>query len=203
MRKNAIFLSRNDVIYKGITYDIDYFLKNVVNKKKRNVFIIGEDMYIKVHNVESKEDLKVDNINLLIKKYFGDSDNYLIHYEISKDKNNIYIYAIRGGVYVERLCEAPIVVNIVPIQISIVKLCNKIIKEKDYMCTFVYRNLYYYISVKGGYIIESLIKSNLEEIKDILSNIDGAIYVDDDIKGEIEGNKINLKERSIYNENVC
>ena len=162
MISSLIEVSEEKIFYKNEIYKFSIEnIKKLNFGKRRKVLILGEDLYIK--KVELNKGVKANEgyIENIIERAFGSNDDYLFDYNILKSKSEIIIYAIKGGLRIRELCDGCESLNIIPIQIYFLNKLKKDIKEKEWEALFTYRENNYYIFYKDGYILRSIVESDM------------------------------------------
>ena len=190
LNESVIYIKNNKVIYNDLEYDYQTIKDKLKNSAKRIVVILNEDIYVK--RIEFNRKQSIDNF---ISNEFGEDEDYLFHYYYLNNKKEVVIYAVKGGNLVLSLCEGIKKVKIIPVQIHIIKILNKLIKSKNWKVIFQFKGSYYYISYLDNYIKSSYVE---QKIIDILEKVNEEndfdnMYIDSNISN------VNLRNTSKVN----
>jgi len=147
-----IQVRERSLIYKGKIYDYVDFLKNSTFPRKRFLVILDENLYINKVNIKEEKRANEQTVSKIIKESFGNCDDFLFNYEIMNDKQTLYIYGIKGGIKVARLCKGARDVKVIPVQIWVADKLKDKIKEKSWQCIFKYQKVYYFFSILEDFI---------------------------------------------------
>lgn len=179
-----------NLIYKGEIYGYMDFLKRFKFLKKRILVILDETLYVNKVNIR---EMKISNekiVGKVIKESFGSGEDFLFNYEVTKDKENLYIYGVKGGVKVSNLCKDARVIKIIPVQIWVIDRLKVKIKEKSWKCIFKYMDVYYYCVIVDSLLEVALVKDNIKSFNNKLQELleEETLYLDNTInKLDISG----------------
>lgn len=163
MESNLIEVCDEKIFYKNDIYKFSLEnIKKINLGKKRKVLILGEDLYTKKVKLNKKVKIREEDIENVIERAFGSGEDYLFHYNISKRKAELIIYAIKGGMRIRELCDGASSIKIIPIQIYFLKKFKRRIKENEWEALFSYKENQYYIFYKDGYIFKSFVESDIK-----------------------------------------
>lgn len=163
LEESLVLMGRNIVIYKGITYEHQSFFENIKLKRKRYIIILDEDIYVKKISINTKSILNYE-ITKIKEESFGKDEEYLIDYNINKKENIVYIYAIKGGNKVSKLCYGAKKAQVVPLQFYVMRKLKTKIKDKVYGFIFKYSDNYYYYFFNKGFVEESYVLKDVESL---------------------------------------
>lgn len=166
------------------------FLKISRYIKKLVFIILNQDIYIrKIKNNLKKID--EDSINKIKELEFGKEEDFLIDYEVSENKEIIYMYALRGGENISKLAKYSKELSVVPIQVQYKKKFEKLLNKSSYQCIFCYLDVFYYLNVEDKHMkicsIYKELNDALEFIKEVCPH--NILYVDEGVN--IKDNIIN------------
>ncbi|MBV7275048.1 hypothetical protein JMF89_04935 [Clostridiaceae bacterium UIB06] len=151
-----------------------------VNFKKKNLFIIldGEELYIKIMILPKLKKEKIYEIIRSELEYrFKNIDNIMFTYQIIKD-NGSNLEAIvlclnwsRMDLVEDCVKRGAKLKGIYPIQFCILDNYKRIIKEKKYIFTFLYKGILYFLACSDNKIIaNSVVKPFIE--KNFMNELD-------------------------------
>lgn len=201
MENSIIEVCDEKIFYKNESYR--FSIENIKNLKfgrKRSLVILGEDLYTQKVKLNKKIKFKEKDIENVIKKSFGNNEDYLFHYSISKRKLELILYAIQGGNKVKELCNGASSIKVTPLQIYFSDKFKNKIKEKEWQCLFAYKECYYYILYKDDFIYKTYVEKDISRFIDRYvgnEEKDNVVtYVDNNIFKEInnEYNNVILKD---------
>ncbi len=183
IRKDIIKINGDIIIYKDEKYEYLDFIKLSKHIKKAVLFILNQDIYIRKIDIGTCK-LSEEKINNIKELEFGKEENLLIHYEVDKNKNNVYIYALSEGEKVSCLAKNLKELRVIPIQMQYKKKLEKVVHKKNYQCIFSYLDVFYYLNVEDGHMKICNIYENLYDVLDFIKkmNLDNALYVGSGIK---------------------
>lgn len=181
MNKSIIYIKNNSIIYNNTEYESGELKTNKKLYDKRILFILEQDLYIKKMDFHKNQ-----SVNNLIMSEFGENEDYLFDYKMSKDKKQIVVYAIKGGNTVLLLCDGAKAVKVIPIQIYITNSIKKLIKDKIWNAISKFKGSYYFIAYKDKYIKCSYVEKNIDNLIERIkeNNYLEDLYVDINIKCE-------------------
>lgn len=159
-------------IYKGNEYNRNNYseLLDSVSRKRRIIFL-SQILLIKKYGVNSINKEIGDFIEKKINEDFSDKDNFLFSYEYNKKDNLAYLYSIRNNNLIS-LTNDSTELTIEPIQFYIKnKVIRKIKNSKDSNILFKVNNIFHVLSLENGYIINSVIANNEDEVCKTISLI--------------------------------
>lgn len=159
-------------IYKGNEYNRNNYseLLDSVSRKRRIIFL-SQILLIKKYGVNSINKEIGDFIEKKINEDFSDKDNFLFSYEYNKKDNLAYLYSIRNNNLIS-LTNDSTELTIEPIQFYIKnKVISKIKNSKDSNILFKVNNIFHVLSLENGYIINSVIANNEDEVCKTISLI--------------------------------
>ncbi|WP_143314362.1 hypothetical protein [Clostridium sp. HBUAS56017] len=190
MKESIVLISRNILIYNKISYDYKSFYEKIKLLKKRYIVVLDEDIYIKKVSTNLKDLVNID-IEKIKEESFGRDEEYLMDYKVCKKAGILYIYSIKGGIRISKLCDGANRVKIIPIQMYMMEKIRRKIKKKSYICIFSYNEIYYYNLILDGFLEEAHVFNDLENLMKKLVSIEtcDVIYVESGIK------KINLSDK--------
>lgn len=184
-----IQVREKSLIYKGKIYEYMDFFKNIKIARKRILVILDENLYINKVDIREEKEKPEKIVSKVIKESFGDGDDFLFDCEVAKDKRTLYIYGVKGGIKVAKLCKGASDIKVIPLQIWLVNKLKDRIKEKSWQCIFKYMEVYYYFSIIEGLVELTFAQDNIylfnNKFKDLQNK--GTIYLDNKI------NVINIK----------
>ena len=105
--------------------------------------------------------MKEEEIQTVIERAFGSSEDFLFHYEFSRRKGELIIYAVKGGMKIRELCQGAASITVEPIQMCFFKKFKKNVREKNWETLFSYKGNYYYISCDNNFIARSFVDTSL------------------------------------------
>jgi hypothetical protein len=186
-----VLISKNTLTYNGLAYDYKSFFENIKLLKKRCILILDEDVYIKKVNINSKKILNED-IEKIKEESFGKDEEYLIDYKINEKGGILYIYAIKGGMKVLKVCDGANKAQVIPLQMYVMEKLRKKIKEKSYKCVFTYNDIYYYYSFKEGFVEESRVYKDVDILLEKISKVESQdiLYIEEGV------NNLNFSDRT-------
>lgn len=162
MENNLIEICNEKIFYKNNTYKFSLeSLRGIKLGKKRKVVILGEDLYTKKIKLNKRVKVKEEEIQNVIERAFGSSEDFLFHYEFSRRKGELIIYAVKGGMKIRELCQGAAAIKVEPIQIYFFNKFRKKVREKKWETLFSYKDSYYYISCNEKFISRSFVDNNL------------------------------------------
>ena len=162
MENNLIEICNEKIFYKNIIYKFSLDnLRKIKLGKKRKVVILGEDLYTKKIKLNRKVKVKEEEIQNVIERAFGSSEDFLFHYEFSRRKGELIIYAVKGGMKIRELCQGAASITVEPIQMCFFKKFKKNVREKNWETLFSYKGNYYYISCDNNFIARSFVDTSL------------------------------------------
>ena len=85
----------------------------------------------------------------------------MFHYEFSRRKGELIIYAVKGGMKIRELCQGAASITVEPIQMCFFKKFKKNVREKNWETLFSYKGNYYYISCDNNFIARSFVDTSL------------------------------------------
>ena len=137
MENNLIEICNEKIFYKNNTYNFSLeILRGIKLGKKRKVIILGEDLYTKKIKLNRKVKVKEEEIQTVIERAFGSSEDFLFHYEFSRRKGELIIYAVKGGMKIRELCQGAASITVEPIQMCFFKKFKKNVREKNWETLF-------------------------------------------------------------------
>lgn len=168
-------------IYKGNEYNRNNYseLLDSVSRKRRIIFL-SQQLLIKKYGFNSSNRVIGDFIEKKINEDFSDKDNFLFNYEYNKKDNLAYLYSIRNNNLIS-LTNDSTELNIEPIQFYIKnKVISRIKNSKDSNILFKVNNIFHVLSLEKGYIINSVIANNEDEVCKTISliNNDKLLIID-------------------------
>ncbi|WP_310939815.1 hypothetical protein [Clostridium sp. SHJSY1] len=199
-------MGKKKFIYKGFAYEKQTFLDDINLSKTRYIIILDEDIYVKRTSVNYKE-ISNDKIEKIKEESFGKDEEYLIDYNFNKKEDVLYIYAIKGGKVVSKLCNGANKIKVVPLQFYVMQKLRKKIRDKIYVCGFKYMEKYYYYYFNNGFVEESYVFKDLEDMIKKINIIENkcVLYIEKGIDYRKFVYKIKIQElelRRILNEKV-
>lgn len=190
MSSSYIQVREKSLIYKGKIYEYMDFLKNVKIAKKRIIVILDENLYINKVDIKEEKGTNENRVSKVIKESFGNGDDFLFNYEVAEDKQALYIYGVKGGINVAKLCKGASHIKVIPVQIWVVNKLKDRIKEKSWQCIFKYMKVYYYCSIIQGLVGLTFAQENINLFNNKFQELlnEEALYLDNtineiDIKG--------------------
>ena len=144
-----------------------------------------------------------DSINKIKELEFGREEDFLIDYEISENKEIIYMYALRGGENISKLSKHSKELSVIPIQVQYKKKFEKLLHKKSYQCIFHYLNVFYYLNVENKHIKICSIYMELDDALEFIKEVcpHNILYVDEGV--DIKDNVINcIKVGDICNDEI-
>ncbi|MBS5938941.1 hypothetical protein [Clostridium sp.] len=152
-------------IYKGNEYNRNNYSELLDNiSRKRRIIFLSQILLIKKYGFNSSNTGIGDFIKKKINEDFSDKDNFLFSYEYNKKENIAYLYSIRNNNLISLTNDAS-ELTIEPIQFHIKnKIIRKIKNSKDSNILFKINNIFHVLSLEKGYIINSVIANNEEEV---------------------------------------
>lgn len=174
-------------IYKGNEYNRNNYseLLDSVSRKRKIIFL-SQILLIKKYGVNSINKEIGDFIEKKINEDFSDKDNFLFSYEYNKKDNLAYLYSIRNNNLISLINDSA-ELTIEPIQFYIKnKVIRKIRNSKDSNILFKVNNIVHVLSLENGYIINSVIANNEDEVCKTISliNNDKLLIIDKSINIE-------------------
>lgn len=159
-------------IYKGNEYNRSNYSDLLDNiSRKRRIIYLSQILLIKKYGFKSRNTGISDFIKKKINEDFSDKDNFLFSYEYNKKDNLAYLYSIRNNNLISLTSDAA-ELTIEPIQFYIKnKVIRKIKNSMDSTILFKINNIFHIISLEKGYIINSVIANNEEEVYRAISLI--------------------------------
>ncbi|VYU62675.1 hypothetical protein [Clostridium tertium] len=160
-----IGIYKDNYIYKGNEYKKNN-CKELVDKllNKRNIVFLSQILLIKKYSLNSNKVKIEDFIEKKIDEDFSDIENFLFNYEYNKKDRIVYLYSIRNN-NVGLLCNNTKELTVDSIQFYIK---NKVIRKnknlKNSIIVFKINSIFHMILLKEGYIENSIIVTNKEEI---------------------------------------
>lgn len=160
-------------IYKGNEYNRNNYSELLDNiSRKRRIIFLSQILLIKKYGFNSSNTGIGDFIKKKINEDFSDKDNFLFSYEYNKKENIAYLYSIRNNNLISLTNDAS-ELTVEPIQFYIK---NKVIKEiknsKDSNVLFKINNIFHILSLENGYVINSVIVNNEDEVFKTISLIE-------------------------------
>ena len=132
MENNLIEICNEKIFYKNNTYKFSLDnLRGIKLGKKRKVVILGEDLYTKKIKLNKRVKVKEEEIQTVIERAFGSSEDFLFHYEFSRRKSELIIYAVKGGMKIRELCQGAASIKVEPIQMYFFKKFKKKVRERS------------------------------------------------------------------------
>ncbi|MBE6054160.1 MAG: hypothetical protein E7212_09650 [Clostridium sartagoforme] len=175
-------------LYKGIKYEnnsIDILLSKI--SKKRRIILCSHSILIKKYNYKGNNiDRFIDN---KISEDFSNRENLLFHYEIDKNKKDIYLYSIRNDNIKKLYIDAKELV-IEPIQFKVKKyLKNKIKGFGKFIIFYKVNKLSHLVKVQNDLITDTIISEDINEIINyfIKAKDNNYIFIKDKNIEEING----------------
>lgn len=175
-------------------------------RKKVKVVILAENIFIKVIECEKREfrnnSNKIINDNILM------DENTLIDYKYDAKSKKVFIYSLKQGYKVKKICEKVSNIKVKPLQYIIKEIVDKKVKkDKSYIILYKFYDYLYFIVVDEGYIYNTstleystnnlnyLIKKAIEiDSKRFIDNSISDVLVNDDIS---KFNDINIGKEVI------
>ncbi len=184
LKSSIIALNKENLIYEGVSYNYKDFLKEIKLLKNRIIIILNEGIYIKTIHLDSKNNNLQSYIDSYIEEDFGEEEDYLMDYKINKSKEKLYVYAIKGGRRITKLCKGAKELTVIPIQTIIMNKINKKYETKNYTCFFSYDGVCYYLKVRDKFMESSSNITNIEEVRKWIVNIElnEVIYITKDLE---------------------
>lgn len=144
-------------------FETDILLKKI--KKNRRIIIVEEPLLVRIKIFQDKKVIIEDFVQEIIEKEFSRYNDLLFHYEVDKENNKMFLYAIKNGAAIDKVLTGANNVEVIPIQKIIKNIIDKKYKNlKNYIFIIEIKKLYYLINVKNNYIISADIKDNLNEL---------------------------------------
>ncbi len=189
MENNLIEICNEKIFYKNNTYKFSLDnLRGIKLGKKRKVVILGEDLYTKKIKLNKRVKVKEEEIQTVIERAFGSSEDFLFHYEFSRRKSELIIYAVKGGMKIRELCQGAASIKVEPIQMYFFKKFKKKVREKSWETLFSYKENYYYISCNENFIVRSFVDTSLsrfiEKYLEMEREENLKTYIEEDISKE-------------------
>ena len=168
-----IGIYKDTYIYKGDEYNRNNYSELLDNiSKKRRIIFLSQILLIKKYGFYSSNAGIGDFIEKKINEDFSDKDNFLFSHEYNKKDNIVYLYSIRNNNLISLTNDAA-ELTIEPIQFYIKnKVIKKIKNSKDSNILFKINNIFHVLSLEKGYIINSVIANNEDEVFKTISLID-------------------------------
>lgn len=148
----------------------------------RNVFIIvqGEQIYVKLIEIPKVNKRKLNSIIKAELKYHFkniDIDSIMFTYDVFKDNGKsleIIVFCLnwdKDNIIEKCVEKGANIKGVYPIQFCILNNYKKLIKEREYILTFLYDNKLYFLACIDGKILANSViqdfdKDNFEEIMD-------------------------------------
>jgi len=179
-----IQVREKSLIYKGKIYEYLDFLKTIKLSKKIFLVILDENLYINKLGIKEDMETNEKRVNKVIEESFPSRDDFLFNYEITKDRQNLYIYGVKGGIKVAKLCKGASKIKVIPLQIWIVDRLKNKIKEQSWQIIFKYMNVYYYCFAIEGIVELAFAQENMglfpNKFQEFLNK--ETLYLDNTIK---------------------
>lgn len=190
--KDIVVVFRDRYVHKGKEYFSSSELRKKLNNfLKREIFIMDEDIFIKIYNYNEKN--IEEFIREKIQKDFINNKELLYHYEENKKNNKVYLYALRLG-KIENIISSKIKVR--PIIFLIKEIIIKNSKCDSFIGIVNINKKSYIIFVEEKNLIKYEITNDIKKIEGILeNNTDKKIFIDNNVEIEILKNKINILEK--------
>lgn len=144
-----------------------------VNLKKKNLFIIldGEELYIKIMILPKlKKEKLYEIIRSELEYRFKNIDNIMFTYQIIKDNGSnleaivLCLNCSRMDLVEECIKKGAKLKGIYPIQFCILDNYKRIIKDKKYIFTFLYKDILYFLACSDNKIVaNSVVKPFIEK----------------------------------------
>ena len=168
-----IGIYKDTYIYKGDEYNRNNYSELLDNiSKKRRIIFLSQILLIKKYGFYSSNSGIGNFIEKKINEDFSDKDNFLFSHEYNKKDNIVYLYSIRNNNLISLTNDAA-ELTIEPIQFYIKNKVIKTIKNsKDSNILFKINNIFHVLSLEKGYIINSVIANNEDEVFKTISLID-------------------------------
>jgi len=207
MRASYIQLREKSLIYKGEIYENIDLLKDIRFAKKMIIVILDESLYINKVDIRENKSSNEKIVCGVIKESFGNGDDFLFNYDVARDKQTLYIYGVKGGLKVAKLCKDARNIKVIPVQILVVNILKKGIKENAWQCIFKFMNVFYFCYIKDGILEFAFAQDNIKLFEYKLGELlnEEVLYLDNTINGlNINGiDKINYIELGrILNEKI-
>ena len=163
MENNLIEICNEKIFYKDNTYKFSLDnLREIKLGKKRKVVILGEDLYTKKIKLNRKVKVKEEEIQNVIERAFGSSEDFLFHYEFSRRKGELIIYAVKGGMKIRELCQGAASIKVEPIQMCFFNKFKKKVRENYILCdnNFIARS---FVDISLTRFVEKYLEVEREE----------------------------------------
>lgn len=188
-----IGIYEDNYIYKGNEYNRNNYCELLDNiSKKRRIIFLSQLLLIKKYGLSSSNKDIGNFIEKKINEDFSDKDNFLFNYEYNKKGNFVYLYSIRNNNLIS-LTNNSTELTIEPIQFYIKnKVIRKIKNSKDSNILFKVNNIFHILSLEKGYIINSVIANNEDEVCKTISliNNDKLLIIDKSVNIECIVDKV-------------
>lgn len=208
MKKTIILLKSNYIINNDNEYDF-FELDEVKKTFSQNikVIILDEELYIKSFKYNNRFLNVPKFVEEKINEFFPQNGDILYDYEDDKLKSMLYLYSVKSGEHVRKICENIKEIEILPIQYIIRDTIKDISKKRKITCVSIVKikEKFYLIYLKNGVIEMNTLFDNCNSIIRKISEIEnvGIIYIDDNINGYIDEMKLKyLKNFKIIKTNI-
>jgi hypothetical protein len=190
-----IQVREKSLIYRGKIYEYMNFFKNIKIDRQRSLIILDENLYINKVDIKEHKETNEKRVSKVIKESFANCDDFLFNYEVTEDKKTLYIYGVKGGIKISKLCKGASNIKVLPLQILVVNKLKDRIKEKSWQCIFKYMNVYYYCSIIEGLVELTFVQDNINLFNNKFQNLlnEEVLYLDNTINGLDEKGMENFK----------